>query len=159
MRAFFIFSTVIVVLVMLALGYFKKTFFHKVLSWRWEQALSIKSLGTKVQRYKTGMILITTALAVIGGNMFGFYYLYIDPPSFWIGMLEVAIVTVFISYKRNDRGTYLVSIWVTLVYEYMRFFKVVDANNIGYFREILFGVLIIIVSFSIFRKTAFGRDV
>jgi len=41
----------------------------------------------------------------------------------------------------------------------MRFFKVVDANNIGYFREILFGVLIIIVSFSIFRKTAFGRDV
>jgi len=48
------------------------------------------------------MILVMTALAVIGGNMFGFYYLYIDPSSFRIGMLEVALVIVFISYKRND---------------------------------------------------------
>jgi len=104
------------------------------------------------------MILITTALAVIGGNLFASYYLYIDPSSFWLGMLELVLVIVFISYKRNDGGTFLVALLVIFFYEYLRFFKFVDPSKIGYLREMLFGAMVMLVSFWVFKKTKFGRE-
>jgi fucose permease len=73
-------------------------------------------------------------------------------------MLILLITIAFVSYKWNDLGVLLVSFIVLLGYEYLRFFKVVDAAKVGYLREIIFGLLIIIVSFIIFRKTSFGRS-
>jgi len=52
----------------------------------------------------------------------------------------------------------IVALLVTFAYEYLRFFKVVDPSKMGYFREMLFGMVIIIVSFIVFRKTKFGRE-
>jgi hypothetical protein len=43
-------------------------------------------------------------------------------------------------------------------YEYLRFFKVVDPSKIGYFREMLFGIIVVVVAFVVFRKTSFGRE-
>ncbi|MCX6824982.1 MAG: branched-chain amino acid ABC transporter permease [candidate division SR1 bacterium] len=156
---FFIFGAIVIGIVVGFLIYFKRTYIYKILTGRGENLLSVKSLGTSINKYKTGMILVTTALAVIGGNLFSFYYLYIDPSSFWIGMLELALVIVFVSYKWNDGGTLIVGLLVTFFYEYLRFFKIVDPSRLGYFREMLFGAMIVIVSFIVFRKTKFGRDV
>ena len=96
LRQFFIFWIIIVTVVIGFLIYFKKTYIYKMLTWRGENVLSVKSLGTRINKYKIAMILVTTALAVIGGNLYGFYYLYIDPSSFWISMLEIALVIVFV---------------------------------------------------------------
>jgi branched-chain amino acid transport system permease protein len=154
----FIFCIIVITIVLGFLLYFKKTYIYKVLTGRWENLLSIKSLWTRINMYKTIMILVMTALAVIGGNLYAFYYLYIDPSAFWIGMLELALVIVFVSYKRNDGGTFIVALLVTAIYESLRFFKFIDPTKLWYFREMIFGALIIIVSFIVFRKTKFGRE-
>jgi branched-chain amino acid transport system permease protein len=155
---FLIFSLIVVWLIFSWLWLLKKSYFYKMLTGWWENEIVLKSLGVKINLYKFTMILITSFLAVVGGNIFAFYYLYIDPSSFWIGMLMIILVISFISYKFNDWWTLLTSVIIILIYEYLRFFKVVDPSKIGYFREIFFGVLIVVVAFVVFRKTSFGRD-
>lgn len=149
---------VLVLVIALGLRYFKSTFFFKALKWRWEREVVIKSLGVRIQRYKLVMVLITTFLAVVGGNLFAFYYLYIDPKSFWLGMLILILIIGFLSYKANDLRSLLIAIIVLLAYEYLRFFKIVEPSKIGYFREIIFSLLIMISAFVVFRKTSFSRE-
>jgi hypothetical protein len=48
-------------------------------------------------------------------------------------------------------------IW-NVVYEYLRFFKLVEVSKIGYFREMLFGMMIMVLAFFFFRKVKFTRE-
>ena len=155
---FLIFALIIVFIVILALWYFKSSFFYKTLQWWWEKALVVKSLGVKIKRYKLIMILITTFLAVLWGNLFGFYYLYIDPSSFWLSMLINVLLISFLSYKFDDLRTFGIALLVLFFYEYLRFFKIVDPSKVGYFREIVFAIFIMISAFIVFRKTSFSRE-
>ena len=157
-NSFLLVAVSIAIIIFLCFFLLKRSYFYKVLTWWWENEIVVKSLGVKINRYKLTMILITTFLAVVWANLFSFYYLYIDPSSFWLGLLVLLIVITFISYKFNDRWTLLVSIIVTLVYEYLRFFKIVDPSKIGYFREMLFGMIVVATAFIVFRKTSFGRE-
>lgn len=158
LQPYLIFSAIIGAIIFAGLLYFKRTYLYRILQWWGENAVVIKSLGVQISWHKLIMIGITTLLASIGWWLYSFYYLYIDPPTFWLGMLILLITISFVSYKRNDLGVLLVSFIVLLGYEYLRFFKVVDAAKVGYLREIIFGLLIIIVAFVIFRKTSFGRS-
>lgn len=155
---FLIFAGMLIFLIIWWLVYFKKTYFYKTLVGRGERDIVIKSLWVKITVYKLGMILVTTLLAALAGVLYTFYYMYIDPSSFWFSMLILSLVIVFLSYKWNDRWTLIVSLLVLFAYEYLRFFKIVDPSKIWYFREIIFGLLIVIVSFIVFRKTNFGRE-
>jgi len=158
LSSYLILSLIILILIFTFLFLFKKSYFYKVLTWRWENEIVVKSLWTKILKYKFVMILITTFLAAVGWWLYTFYYLYIDPSSFWLSMLILLVVIWFISYKFNDRGIFGTSMIVMFAYEYLRFFKVVDPSKIGYFREMLFGVIVVIVAFVVFRKTSFGRE-
>ena len=158
LSSYLIFAGVLVILMLVWLVYFKKTYFYKTLTGRAERDILIKSLGISVNKYKLVMILITTLLASLAGTLYSFYYLYIDPSSFWFGMLILVLVIAFLSYKRNDIWTVLVSLWMTGVYESLRFFKFVDPSKLWYFREIAFSFLVIIVAFRIFRTVKFGRE-
>lgn len=156
--SFLIFAGILIILLIGCLVYFKKTYFYKTLIWRWERDILVKSLWIKINKYKLVMILITTLLASLAGNLYTFYYLYIDPSSFRFWMLILTLVIVFVSYKRNDRWTLIVSLFIMFAYEYLRFFKIVDPSKIGYFREMIFWLIIVVVSFLVFRKTNFGRE-
>lgn len=158
LNSFIIFAVIVIGIIIWGLVYFKKTYLYKTLIWWGEREILIKSLWVKIKTYKFIMILITTLLASLAGSIYTFYYLYIDPSSFRFGMLILILVIVFLSYKWNDRGTLIISLLVMFAYEYLRFFKIVDPSKIGYFREIIFGLIIIVVSFIIFRKTSFGRE-
>lgn len=156
--SFLIFSGVLILLVILWLVYFKKSYFYKTLVWRWERDLVIKSLWIKIDIYKFGMILVTTLLASLAWWLYAFYYLYIDPSTFWFNMLIPILVIVFLSYKWNDRWSLIISLLVMFIYEYLRFFKIVDPSKTWYFREIVFWLIIIVVSFIVFKKANFGRE-
>ncbi|MFZ2150524.1 MAG: branched-chain amino acid ABC transporter permease [Candidatus Absconditicoccaceae bacterium] len=158
LSSYLILSLIILILLFTFLFFFKKSYFYKVLTGRGENEIVVKSLGTKILKYKFVMILITTFLAAVGGGLYTFYYLYIDPSSFRLSMLILLVVIGFISYKYNDRGILFTSMIVMFAYEYLRFFKVVDPSKIGYFREMIFGIIVIIVAFIVFRKTSFGRE-
>jgi len=158
LNSFLVFGGILITLVILWLVYFKKTYFYKTLIWWWEKDLVIKSLWVKIDVYKFGMILITTLLASLAWWLYAFYYLYIDPSTFWFTMLVPVLVIVFLSYKRNDWWTLIVSLLVMFAYEYLRFFKIVEPSKIWYFREMMFWLIIVVVSFVVFRKTNFGRE-
>lgn len=158
LSSYLILSLIILIILFTCLFLFKKSYFYKVLTWRGENEIVVKSLWTKIMKYKFVMILITTFLAAVGWWLYTFYYLYIDPSSFRLSMLILLVVIWFISYKYNDRGIFGTSLIVMFAYEYLRFFKVVDPSKIWYFREMLFGVIVVIVAFIVFRKTSFGRE-
>ena len=158
LSSYLILSLIILILLFTFLFLFKKSYFYKVLTWRGENEIVVKSLWTKITKYKFVMILITTFLAAVWWWLYTFYYLYIDPSSFRLSMLILLVVIWFISYKFNDRWIFGTSLVVMFAYEYLRFFKVVDPSKIGYFREMLFWVIVVIVAFVVFRKTSFGRE-
>ena len=158
LRSYLLLSLSILILLFTFLFFFKKSYFYKVLTWRWENEIVVKSLGAKIIKYKFVMILITTFLAAVGWWLYTFYYLYIDPSSFWLSMLILLVVIGFISYKFNDWGIFGTSLVVMFAYEYLRFFKLVDPSKIGYVREMLFWIIVVIVAFVMFRKTSFGRE-
>jgi len=158
LSSYLILSLIILILLFTFLFFFKKSYFYKVLTWRWENEIVVKSLWANIIKYKFAMILITTFLATVWWWLYTFYYLYIDPSSFRLSMLILLVVIWFISYKYNDRWILGTSIIVMFAYEYLRFFKVVDPSKIGYFREMLFGLIVVVVAFIVFRKTNFGRE-
>ena len=152
------FIAIISVIVIVALLYFKKTYLFKVLQGWAEREVVLKALGVRVQRYKLVMIVMTTFLAVLGGNLYSFYYLFIDPNSFWLPMLVLLLVLLYGSYKFDEIGTLIFCLLTVGFFEYLRMFKVVDPSQIGYFREIVFAVGTLVVSFRVFRTTKFGRE-
>lgn len=157
LNGYLIFSVIIGLLVFIGLHLFKKSYFYRVLQGWGENDTVIKSFGVAINKYKLIMISITTFLAVVGGNLFSFYQLFIDPPSFWLSMLILLLVIIFLSYSLNDWWTLGVSLAILFAYEYLRFFKVVEPSQVWYFREMIFGILIILVSFWVFRRIKFGR--
>jgi hypothetical protein len=70
----------------------------------------------------------------------------------------LSLVIVFLSYRRNEIWTLFVAMLILFCYEYLRFFKLVATNNMGYFREIVFGILIMLLAFFFFRKIKFLRE-
>ncbi len=157
LEQFLILSLVFCAIVLVWLRLFKRTYFFSILKGRWENDTVLKVLGVPIARYTFVMILITSLCAVIGGNLFAFYYLYIDPRSFWLSMLILLLVIWFISYKRWELPTFIVSLIVIFAYEYLRFFKVVDPSKLGYLRELIFATAIMITSYITFKRTSFGR--
>lgn len=158
MEAYLWLSLVVGAIVFLWLFLFKKTYLFTILKWRGEKGTILKVLWIRVPLYTFIMILITSLCAVIGANLYTFYYLYIDPISFRLSMLVLVLVIWFISYKGWEFSTLITALIVIFAYEYLRFFKVVDPSMLGYVRESLFALIIMITSFITFRRTAFGRE-
>lgn len=144
--------------ILIALVAFKRTYLFALLKWRWESETILKSLGTYTSRYTFILILLTSLCAVIGGTLYTFYYLYIDPRSFRLSMLVLLLVISFISYKQGEVMTFVTAVCIIFGYEYLRFFKVVDPSLLGYVRESLFALIIMITSFITFRKITFARQ-
>lgn len=151
-------ATTTSILLLLTLIYFKKTYIYTLLKGRWENEKILKALWTFTSWYTFILILLTSLCAVLGGTLYTFYYLYIDPSSFWLNMLILLLVISFISYRQGERLTLLTAICVISGYEYLRFFKIVDPSLLGYVRESIFALIIMGTSFITFRKTMFARQ-
>lgn len=156
--SYLIATSIIALIVGIGLFLFKRTYMFSILKWRGENSTVLKVLGARIKVYTFVMILITSLCAVIWANLFTYYYLYIDPNSFRLAMLNLVLVIWFISYKWWELWTFITALIIIFAYEYLRFFKLVDASMLGYVREGLFALIIMITSFITFRKTSFGRD-
>jgi ABC-type branched-subunit amino acid transport system permease subunit len=157
LESFLILTGAITLVIAAALAAFKRTYVFSILQWRGENDLILRVLGIPIHRYTLIMVLITSLCAVTGGNLYAFYYLYIDPRSFWFTMLILVIVIWFLSYNKGEIMTLLIAIMTMFVYEYLRFFKIVDPSQLGYLREALFAIIIMVTSYITFRRISFGR--
>lgn len=158
LEQFLLLATILGAIVLVGLRAFKRTYFFSILKGRWENDTVLKVLWVPISRYTFVMVIITSLCAVIGGNLFAFYYLYIDPRSFWLSMLILVLVISFISYKWWELPTFIVALLVIFGYEYLRFFKVVDPSKLGYLRELIFAIAIMATSYITFKRTSFGRE-
>lgn len=155
---FLILAGVCGLLILIWLWLFKRTYFFAILTWWGENDTVLKVLWVPISKYTFIMILITSLCAVVWGNLFTFYYLYIDPRSFWLSMLILVLVIAFISYKWWELPTLLIALFVIFIYEYLRFVKIVDPSQLWYLRESIFALAIMITSYLTFKQISFGRQ-
>ncbi len=149
---------IVCILLLSLLRWFKKTYLYTLLKGRGENETILKALWTYTARYTFVLILLTSLCAVAGGTLYTFYYLYIDPQSFWLNMLILLLVISFISYKHDEFVTFITAVCVIFGYEYLRFFKIVDPSLLWYVRESLFALIIMGIAFITFRYTTFSRQ-
>ena len=146
------------VTVMFVLMFIQRTYFFSVLKSWWENTTTLRSLGTRTRWYTFFMICLTTILAAIGGNLYGFYYLYIEPSTFWIGFLIVVITIGFIWYRFWELLTAITAIVIISWYEWLRFLKFIEPGKLGYIREMVFALICILAAYIVFRTTKFSRQ-
>lgn len=158
LQGFLIFAGILGVVILLGLLLFKRTYFYTILQAWGERKVVITSLWVNTTWYKLVLIMVTTLVAVVGGGLYSFYLNYIDPNSFWLSLLILTLTIAFLSYRFEEIGTFIIGLLVIGGYEWLRFFKVVDPSKIGYFREIIFALLIMGASYRIFKTTKFGRQ-
>jgi len=156
--SFFWWYLILFFIIALWLTYIRKAFFYKVLQWWGENESSLKSIGYRTYVYKFIMIAITALLASIWWNLYGYYNAYIEPNSFWIIMLNMVLIISLVSYKLNSIGTLITSFLIIWMYEYVRFFKFVDPTLIGYLREMIFGCIVMLSVYIVFKHTKLGRQ-
>jgi len=158
LESYGIMTIIVSLLCLFFLSRFKKTYFYTILRWRGERELVVKSLWVEVSIYKFTMIVITTVLAAIGWSLFAFYYLYIDPPSFWLYLLTLLVIIGLVSYRINDWWTMLVALGVVFFYEILRFAKIVDPSQVWYVREIMIVLIQVFAAYLVFKKHGFERS-
>lgn len=76
--------TMLALLVMVDINYFRKTLLHTMLAGWGEFRTATKSLGIRETFPILCLITITTAMALISGTMYIEYYSYVSPATFWI---------------------------------------------------------------------------
>lgn len=158
LEGYFALMVVVVACVMALLFVFTRSYVYTMLQAWWENILIVRSLGIRIHYIKLILIVLTTFLAVLGGWLYAFYYQFIDPGAFWIGLVVLLLAIVFLSYNMSYIGLFGVSFVLTLVYEYLRFFKIFDAGSIGYIREWLFALIVMIAARIVFRRWSFHRN-
>jgi len=156
--SYFIFSSIIWLLVILFFTYLKKTYFFKTLEAWWENENSIKVLWIKSLIYRFFLISITTFLAILWWGLFSFYYQYISPTSFWIALLIDMLIVWLVSFKMNDFFTLIIAILYVFILEYLRFFKLIEPSKNWYFIWMIFAFIVMISSYFVFKKIKFHRD-
>lgn len=153
------FSGIIAVLLSCCMYYFRKTLLYRILQWRWEKGILIKALWITSGRAIITMLILTTLFAVISGSLYAFYFLYIDPQSFWLSLLLPLLVISLLTFRMNEWYTFLITLIITFLYEYLRFFKFISPAHIWYVREVIFASIYMILAFIVFRNMSKTREV
>ncbi len=157
LQSFLLFTSIIALCIILFLRWFLQSYFFRVLQWWGERHLIIQSLGIYSRPYVFAMLCITTLLAALGWSLFAFYFSYIDPNSFSIYLIMLLLIIVFLSYKSGVWGSILVSFGVIFVYEFLRFFKLIDPSLLWYTREMMMDVFVVIAVLFVFTRIHFAR--
>jgi len=129
LEGYFLLMIGVVACVMGLLFVFARSYLYTMLQARGENLLIVRSLGIRIHYIKLVLIILTTFLAVLGGGLYAFYYQFIDPGAFWIGLVVLLLAIVFLSYNMSYIGLFGVSFVLTLVYEYLRFFKIFGVGD------------------------------
>lgn len=68
------------------------------------------------------------------------------------------MATTYSSYLFREVGTLVMTFLLMYVYELFRYAKFVDVSRIGYLREMMFAIMVMIIVFFVFQKVRFARE-
>jgi branched-chain amino acid transport system permease protein len=145
--------------VMVCIYRFYKSYRFRLLQARWQNEDITHVLGVSTTWDKFIMVAFTSICASICASLQVSYIQFIDPWTFWIGMVLSLLLVVFTTIKSKIWYIPLASLGITFLYEWLRFFKLVQPWQIWYTRELVFGVLIIVWTIFVFRTYRFWRTI
>ncbi|HQU31260.1 MAG: branched-chain amino acid ABC transporter permease [Planctomycetia bacterium] len=142
---FFVFTTIITVLVI----YFKyslyKSPFCTVLKAIREEEQAVVSMGKNVVRFKILAFVISSGVAAIAGGLYAVYITYIDPTSFTLDESIFILAIVLIGGTGNFKGPIVGVLFMLLIPEFLRFVGLPDsiAHNL---RQIIYALILILLA-------------
>lgn len=118
--------------------------FGRVLGAVRDDELAAATLGKNVFKARVMAFLIAGALAGFGGGLFGMFFRFVDPGSFYFPMLISVLTIVYVGGLASLPGTLVGALVVTLLPEILRFLPL-NPEVIGALRQIIFSVLVLTV--------------
>ncbi|MBI2552485.1 branched-chain amino acid ABC transporter permease [Candidatus Uhrbacteria bacterium] len=118
--------------------------FGRVLGAVRDDELAAATLGKNVFKARVVAFLIAGALAGFGGGLFGMFFRFVDPGSFYFPMLISVLTIVYIGGLASLPGTILGAVVVILLPEILRFLPL-NPEVVGALRQIIFSALVLIV--------------
>ncbi len=142
--SFFIFSFIIMILILFFFYRLYKSPFGRVLKGIREDELVISTMGRNVIDFKRTSFVIGASIAAIAGMLFATYVTYIDPTSFTLDESIFIVSILLIGGSGNLKGSIIGVVIMILLPEALRFVGIPDsvAANV---RQIIYGLLLILI--------------
>ena len=143
---FFVYIILCTIFVVYFLTYMKKTYIDIILRLWDTMPWVVASSWVAMQLYMFVLLCIASSIWIRWWTNYAFYYSYIHPDSFRLPMLLLLLVIAFVWYGRSEYIKLSIAMGVMVVYEWLRFLPFIDVVHRWYVREILFSLIIIIIS-------------
>lgn len=130
--------------------------FGRILLTIQEDELFAASAGRNVRRIKTWVFTFSAMLASVPGVLYAHYFSYIDPTSFTVAESIFILSIVIIGGVRQLKGIFLAAAFMVLLPELLRFIGIPD-NLAAHLRQIVYGVLLVVVTARGLRRNSAGQ--
>lgn len=111
-----------------------------------EDETAVQALGKDTERFKLWVLIIGSAMAGLAGSLFAHYITFVDPTSFVIWLTMFIILIVMLGGLGNNLGAVVAAVVFVFAREGMRFLDLPDWLNTGALQQLIFGLLLIIIT-------------
>ncbi len=141
---FLTFSLAVLAVVYAFLHRVTKSPFGRVLGAVRDDELGAQTLGKNALKARMVSFMIGGGIAGLSGGLFGMFFRYIDPSSFYIAQIVAIVAIAYVGGLASLPGTLLGTVIVVLAPEFLRFLPF-DPEAVGAMRQIVFSVLVLAV--------------
>ena len=142
---FMLFSLVLLALVMLAAWFIVTSSFGRVLTAIREDEQAIEVFGYRATHYKLAVWVVSAMMAGLAGGLFSSWTSFIDPNSFILLESVLLVAIVILGGLATIWGSLLGAMVFVLLEEGMRFLPFVPAEYTGQARQIVLGILLVLL--------------
>jgi branched-chain amino acid transport system permease protein len=140
--SFMIFALFVALVIYVLLYGFSRSYYALNLKGIKEDEIYMQSLGKNVKRLKIEVFVISAMFASVAGVLYAHYISYIDPTSFTIDESIFILSIVIIGGLGNLKGSFLASVFMILLPEFLRFVGLPDSVAAN-MRQIIYGLVLV----------------
>ena len=142
---FLVFALICLALVVLVCWLIVSSSFGRVLTAIREDEEAIAVFGYQVTHYKLAVWVISAMMAGLAGGLFGSWTSFIDPNSFILLESMLLVCIVILGGLATIWGSLLGAMAYVLLEEGMRFLPFIPSEFVGQVRQIVLGVLLVLL--------------
>ncbi len=142
---FLLLVLVFLALVMLVAWFIVSSSFGRVLTAIREDEQAIEVFGYRATHYKLAIWVISAMMAGLAGGLFASWTSFIDPNSFILLESVLLVSIVILGGLASIRGSLLGAMAFVLLEEGMRFIPYLPAEYVGQARQVVLGVLLVVL--------------
>ena len=120
--------------------------FGRVLKGVREDETAAQALGKNTYRFKMIIFVVGCGMAGLAGSLYAHYISYIDPGSFVMWLTFFIILIIMLGGIGNNVGALVATAVFVLLREGLRFVKLPEGLNPAALQQLIFGLLLIVVT-------------